>query len=63
MGKMKGESGGFYQTFDSGDGPVVPSSAKGDFAHQDSGEGLSNYTSNKADDEQGSVPEVPKTKR
>jgi len=66
MGKMNvpGQGGsssnkGGYETFDSGGGPTVPSSQKGEFAHQDSSDGLENYTLNKADMEHGAVPEVP----
>ena len=62
---MAGEkpSKGVYETFDSGDGPLVPDGMEGDFAHYDSESGLASYTMNEADDTQGAVPEVPKQKR
>lgn len=52
-----------YQTFSSGDGPIIPSDCKKDFAEMDSSTGLSSYTMNGVNDEQGSVPEVPSVKR
>lgn len=53
----------FYETFDSGSGPVIPEKSSGDFAHQDSKTGLNDYTKNSVDNEQGAVPEVPKKSR
>jgi len=44
-----------YETFDSGDGPVVPESAKGDMAHNDadpSDQGVEDLA----------VPELPQKK-
>lgn len=54
---MAGEkpSSGSYETFDSGDGPTVPASAKSDFAHNDSKEAIASGK----DVEHGAVPEVP----
>lgn len=52
----------FYQTFTSGDGPVVPDGMEDDFANQD-GKGLSDYCMNEVDDTQGNVPVVPSKKR
>lgn len=60
---MAGEkpSTGTYETFDSGGGPTIPEGEAGNFANRDSAGGLD--TSNAADSETGSVPEVPSTKR
>jgi hypothetical protein len=66
MAKMK-QTGGteFYQTFDSGNGPVVPKGMESDFAHQDSDDGLNNYCLNQPDIDglHGAVPEVPLRKK
>jgi hypothetical protein len=45
--------GKFYETFDSGAGPVIPETAKGDFDHNDSDESLTDS------DQHGKVPETP----
>lgn len=52
----------FYETFTSGKGPTIPDECEKDSANMD-GPGLSSYTMNGVDDEQGSVPEVPSRKR
>jgi hypothetical protein len=66
---LKGEAGfgnasDFFETFDSGDGPVVPDGMEEDFAHADS-QGLGGYTMNKIelDTLHGGVPVVDSTKR
>ena len=61
-GEGKGRSG-FYETFDSGDGPTVPEGMQGDFAHHDSDGGLESYTSNPVSGLDTEVPEVPAKKR
>lgn len=63
IGPGEKSSEGQYETFDSGEGPTVPDGTEGDFAHQDSEEGLNGYTLNEIDTESGSVPEVPSRKR
>lgn len=51
----------FFETFDSGSGPVIPAGDKDKYAHEDSGKG--GYTKNNSDDEHGNVPEVPSKNR
>lgn len=50
---------GEFETFNSGDGPLVPESAKGDFDDRDG-----DLHCDGADDvEHGAVPELPQKKR
>lgn len=53
----------FFQTFDSGDGVLVPDGMEGDFAHMD-GKGLGSYCQNQPDlnSVHGSVPSVESKK-
>lgn len=54
---MGDNKGGFYETFDSGAGPVIPEGCAKDFDHNDSASALSDS------DDHGSVPEVPQGKK
>lgn len=47
-----------FETFDSGDGPTIPDSKRGDYAHRDSSGGLSSKGDEGQDKEQG-IPSVP----